>query len=102
MIKFVGQDPMSAAVSRQKVNLAAIQRASDQNVRGRTKRGIDLVLGGVAQLLQLIEPAAADNTDSRCVRCHSYGDLIENDDSLGSAISPWHSATARVLFRPPM
>jgi hypothetical protein len=85
MIQFVRQDPMAPRVSGQEENLPAADRAANQRVRWRAKRGIDFMLGRIAQLLHLIKTASPDNAYCWYARFHSTADLIGKIDNLESA-----------------
>src|SRR5437660_9015491 len=63
MIQFMRQNPVSASVSRQKVNTATEQCSADDRIGGRAERRIDLVFGQVGKTFDMIETAAADNSD---------------------------------------
>src|SRR2546428_10090764 len=63
MIQFMRQNPVSASVSRQKVNAAAEHCSADDRIGGRAERRLDFVFGQVGKAVQMIEAAAADNSD---------------------------------------
>jgi hypothetical protein len=48
------QNPMTAAVSRQEINLASANLSTDERVRWRAEWRIDVVLGCIAQFFYLI------------------------------------------------
>ena len=79
------QNPMTAAVSRQKINLPPVHFAADKRVRRLPERGVDIVFGRIAQLLHLIEAAATDDPDCWNVIFHpDTPDLIRKIDKMGS------------------
>jgi hypothetical protein len=49
MIQFMRQNPVSASVSRQKVNAAAEHCSADDRIGGRAERRLDLVFGQVGK-----------------------------------------------------
>src|SRR5437016_1713093 len=54
MIQFMRDNPVAAAMSRQKVNLPAAECAANQRVGRRTERCFNSMFGRVAQLLYLV------------------------------------------------
>src|SRR5438132_11257614 len=67
MIQFMRQNPVSASVSRQKVNAAAEHCSADDRIGGRAERRLDLVFGQARKTFQMIEATAADNSDGRLI-----------------------------------
>jgi hypothetical protein len=66
VIDFVRQNPVTAAMSRQEVNLAAANLPANERVRRGPEWRVDIVFGGITQFFYLIETAAAN--DSNCRR----------------------------------
>jgi hypothetical protein len=54
-------------MSRQKVNAAAEHCSADDRIGGRAERRLDLVFGQARKTFQMIEAAAADNSDGRLI-----------------------------------
>ena len=50
-------------MSRQKVNAAAEHCSADDRIGGRAERRLELLFGRVGKTFDLIEAAAADNSD---------------------------------------
>ena len=85
MIYFVRQNPMTASVSWQEINLAPAQRSANERVGWRPKRRIDLMFGDVLDFLHLIQPAAANDADCWNLFLHTRCDLIARIDLMESA-----------------
>src|SRR4030095_1852920 len=63
VIQFMRQNPVPASVSRQKINAATRDCSADDRI-GRDAEGrIDFVFGQIRKAFQVIETAAADNSD---------------------------------------
>src|SRR6476620_6840797 len=63
MIQFMRQNPVPPSMSRQKVNAAAEHCSADDRIGGRAERRLDLVFGQVGKTFDMIETAAAHNSD---------------------------------------
>ena len=56
---------MTAAVTRQEIDLASANLSANERVRWRSKWRVDVEFVGVAQFFDLIEAAAADDPNCR-------------------------------------
>ena len=63
MIQLMRQQPMPAVVARQKINLPAVHRPTDEHTRRGAKRCFDPLLGRTLDTFHLIQPASADDPD---------------------------------------
>src|ERR1700756_4377045 len=84
-------------MSGQKVNLTPAYFSTDECVRRRSKRCIDLEVRRVAQLLHLVQTAATDDAD-RWNFVHARRDLIPNGDDEKGIMCPWRTWRRYVLF----
>src|SRR3546814_550235 len=72
-----GRQLVAAAVARQEHQPLAVQLAAQQRIGGRAEGRLDAAPLGVAEALDLVDAAAADNADDR------------RRSRLGHGRSPW-------------
>src|SRR5437660_5174104 len=82
---------MAAPVPRQKINLPAAHFAANERVRWRPKRSIDLMLGRIAQLVHLIQTAAANDADCRNFVAHLRSRLNRKETVAQVSALTWRS-----------
>src|SRR5437667_10810156 len=94
---------MPASVSRQKINLPALQLSADQRIRGGSKWSVDLMLGRIAQLFHLIQAAPADDSDCLAVvvfHSRKVSGLNLKDRHVGKSIMAKTAGPCIIFARP--
>jgi len=71
MIQFMRQNPVPSSMPRQKVNAATKHGSADDRIGGRAEGRIDFVFGQIGKAFQVIEAAAADNSDAWLIHARS-------------------------------
>ena len=79
MIQLMRQQAMTAAMSRQKINLPAMHFPADERIGRRTERRLDPLLGRIFDPFHLIQSASADDADRWFVVCHGVHLRIRHD-----------------------
>ena len=101
----MGQESVPASVTRKKINLPAVQSSPDDCVGRLAERRLDAMLDRILQSLDLVEPASANDPDSRRVFCHRArfnGNLAISASLQPLPASPgWRASRLCVTIRSP-
>src|SRR3546814_3625749 len=91
-----GRQLVAAAVARQEPQPLAVQLAAQQRIGGRAEGRLDAAPPGVAEALDLVDAAAADNSDDR--RCSARQRTRLNSRHSCASRLPSSSCPTTLIF----
>jgi hypothetical protein len=93
MIQLVWEKPMTPPMPGKKVNPTSSKLAANNAIGWEAKRRVDFVLVGIGKALDLVEAAAADDSNCRLAVVHSAA-IIQKAKRLESGLSRNRSPVA--------
>jgi hypothetical protein len=93
MIQLVWEKPMTPPMPGKKVNPTSSKLAANNAIGWEAKRRVDFVLVGIGKALDLVEAAAADDSNCRLAVVHSAV-IIQKAKRLESGLSRNRSPVA--------